>query len=200
MKKYLLLVFLYQLAACSKTNTIPDGSTPESQIPIAGKSWVFTVDASDTRYTYIRTNLNNMFRKDVDKSYSLYELKKEDNCEFYVSEDLTQDGKKCVTIQLDKNRNRWCWAGPSTNLQEMHMGIANYGSTTLTPDEDNKFFLHRLPSVNGIITAAFESVTHPGYYMSSSPPGFNYAANQMTFTKAISPEKATGWQCRMANQ
>ena len=201
MKKYLLLPgIVFLLAACSKSNNTPDPSTPESQIPIAGKSWVFTVEASATRYTFIRTNLNNMFRKDVDKTYSLYELSKDDNCEFYVSETQAENGDKCVTIQLAKNKNRWCFAGPSTNLQEMHMGISNSGSITIAPSDDYKFYLHRQPAVNGIITAVFESVTHPGYYMSSSPPGFNYAANQMTFTKETSPEKATGWQCRTASQ
>lgn len=200
MKKYLLLlVAVYQLAACSKNNAAaPD--PVESQVPIAGASWVITIDASDTRYTYIRTNLNNMFRKDVDKTYSLYDLKNEDNCEFYISETAIPGSQKGITIQLDKNKNRWCFLAPSTNKQEMHMGMSYSNSVTIAPDENYKFILHRRASVNNIITAAIESVAYPGYYMSASPPGFNYAANQMTFTKEISPEKATGWQFRRGSQ
>ncbi len=201
MKKYLVLLgFTCVATACSKSNSTPDTQTPSSQIPIAGKSWVFTVNASDTRYTYIRSNLNNMFRKDVDKTYSLYDLSNDDNCEFYVSETLAQGAQQAVTIQLAKNKNRWCFVAPSSNKQEMHMGMSYSNSITVAPGDEYKFFLHRQPAVNGIITAVFESVAHPGYYMSASQPGFNYAANQMTFTKEISPEKATGWQCRMANQ
>ena len=200
MKRTFVFVCILLLSvSCTKNNGSPDNTGVLSEVPIAGKSWVFTVDVSAEKYTFIRTNLDAMFRKDILKSYSLYELSKEDNVEFYVSETLTENGKKCVTIQLHKNRNRWCWAGLSTNRQEMHMGISNHQSITIAPGENYKFFLHRQPSVNGIISTVVESVAHPGYYMSSSQPGFNYAANVMTFTTAISPEKATVWQCRQAN-
>lgn len=202
MKKVLLFASIsLMLISCNKSNDTPaGGGGVQSEIPIAGKSWVFTVDVSADKYTFIRTNLDAMFRKDILKSYSLYDLSKEDNCEFYVSETLTENGKKCVTIQLSKNKNRWCWAGLSTNKQEMHMGISSSQSITIAPSDDYKFFLHRQPSVNGIIFAVFESVTHPGYYMSNAQPGFNYAANVMTFTTATSPDKATVWQCRQATQ
>ena len=198
MKRIILFLSIVSLSiSCNKSSSDPDNPV-QVELEHYPQEWIFTIDESPTRYTFIRTNLNNMFRKQVDKTYSLVELAKEDNCEFFISQSRSSAGKICYTIQLNKEKKRWCFVAPSTNLQEVHMGMSQGGSEITPPgDEDEyKFFIHKMPKVDGVITAAIESVAKPGYYMSASPPGFNYAQNQMVFTKETSPEKATPWQCR----
>ena len=64
-------------------------------------------------------------------------------------------------------------------------------------DDDNyKFFIHKMPDVNGVKTVALESVYFKGYYISDASPGFQYAQNLATLQEASTPDKATKWQCR----
>jgi hypothetical protein len=89
-------------------------------------------------------------------------------------------------------------AGNSSNGQEVHLGTTAGNSEFEDPGGDGyKFFIHEMPRVNDVRTVAIESVDKPGYYLSTSPPGFNYSPTQVTLQKADSPEKAdTRWQCR----
>jgi len=85
-------------------------------------------------------------------------------------------------------------AAPSSNQQEMHLyALSTNGAD---PGDSYKFFLHFMPKVNGVTTVAIENVFYPGYYISASPPGFNYAQTQVTLTKHSNPDNAPKWQCR----
>lgn len=163
------------------------------------QSWIFTVDEGADKYTILYTNGSNMFRRSVLKSYSLLQLAIDEDCEFEVAQSRNEaNNKDCFSIRLDKEKKIWWGAGPSTNRQEVHLGVwrASSADPGADPGDGYKFFLHFMPKVNGVTTVAIESVWKPGYYVSSSPPGFNYAANQVTLTSASSPDKATHWQCR----
>lgn len=162
------------------------------------QSWVFTIDESADEYTYVYTNGGgNMFRDNVPKSYSLMQLAEDVECKFFLNLARAENGDQCVTIQRENNKRYWVFGGPSTNRQEMHVGISNTGSETNAPDDDHyKFKIHKLEDVDGVKTIAIESIAHPGYFISSSPPGFNYAATQLTMQLEPDAEHATGWQCR----
>lgn len=162
------------------------------------QSWIFTVDYSNDEYLYFYTKPNNMYTDNVPKSYPLSELEKDVDCRFYLNLTRGADGKQYVSIQLDNNKKRWVFANESTNRQEKHMGIAARDSETdLDNDEYNyMFIIHKIEHSSGVKTVAIESVAYPGYFISSSPPGFNYAANQLTLQQASRPEDATAWQCR----
>ena len=97
-------------------------------------------------------------------------------------------------MRLDKNKKIWCGAGPSSNKQEIHMYALN--TTSTDPGDGYKFFIHKMSDVNGVKTVVLESVQYPGYYVSITSPGSQFAQNLVTLQKASSPEKATGWQCR----
>lgn len=157
--------------------------------------WILTVDESSDKYTILRTNGSNMFRKSILKSYSLTQLAIDEDCKFEVAQSRTEfDNKICYSLRLEKNKKIWCGVTNSPNKQEVHLTALNSAATD--PGDGYKFFIHRMPDVNGVKTVALESVDKPGYYISSSPPGFNYAANQATLQPATSPDKATHWQCR----
>jgi len=158
------------------------------------QTWILTFDESSDKYTILRTNGANMFRRSVLKSYSLTQLAIDEDCEFEVNVSRTEDGKPCFELRLDKNKKIWIGVKNSTNLQEVHLGALN--TTSTDPGDNFKFFVHDMPDINGVKTVALESVWKPGYYISTTPPGSNYAQNEVTLQKASSPEKATHWQCR----
>ena len=186
----LVLVFIsLSSGICSKSDVTPTLSEKYPQY------WILTIDESPDKYTFLRTNGANMFRKSVLKSYSLTQLAIDDDCEFEVSQSKSEYGNKdCYTLRLDKNKKIWASVYKSSNGQEVFMGALN--TTSTDPGDGCKFFVHRMPEVNGVKTVTLESVDKPGYYISSSPPGSQYAQNQVTLQQASSPEKATHWQCR----
>jgi hypothetical protein len=193
-KTIIIFCTLCLFISCKKNSGLPDQIESESY-PV---TWIFTVDESIDKYTYLRSNLTNMFRKQVDKTYSMTQLAIDENCEFRVAQSRSEDHKECFTIQLEKNRKIWVSANLSTNKQEVHLSSGGGSSETTAPgDSDNyKFFIRRMDKVNGVITVTIESVNFPGYYISTSTPGFVYAQNEVVLTKETSPEKATHWQCR----
>lgn len=193
--KYKLLFTLCTLLilSCNKKN---NGANPG--LEHWPQQWIFTIDETVDKYTFIQLQANNTKRSQVLKTYSLIQLAQDEECEFKVDLSRDEAGKVCYTIQLDKNKKRWLFAGNSSNGQEVHLGVSN-GNSELTPpgDSDNyKFIIHKTADVNGVTTVAIESVEKPGYYISSSPPGLNYSPTQVVLTKADSPDKATHWQCR----
>ena len=156
--------------------------------------WILAADESSDKYEFIYTNTANSFRRSILKSYSLTQLAIEENCEFEVSQSKTEVGNKdCYALRLDKNKYVWLSVYESSNKQEIHLGATNGSSD---PGDGCKFFIHRMDDVNGVKTVTIESVDKPGYYISTQPPGFQFAKNQATLQKASSPEKATHWQCR----
>jgi len=174
---------------CSKHDVVPTLSEKYPQY------WILTVDEGADKYTYLRTNGANMFRKSVLKTYSLTQLAIDEDCEFEASQSKTEYGNKdCFALRLDKNKKLWIGVTQSPNKQEWHVNTYNGSSTD--PGDGYKFFFHRMPDVDGVKTVTIESVQQPGWYISSSQPGFNYAANQVTLQQASSPDKATRWQCR----
>lgn len=195
MKKAILFPCIICLfISCKKNNAVPDPSLLEHY----PQTWILMVDEAPDKYVYLRTNGANMFRKSVDKSYSLTQLAIDEDCEFEINQSRseTETGSKvCFTIRLDKDKTKWVFAGLSPNKQEKHLGTSNFSGNG-DPGDNYKFFIHDMPKENGVRTVALESVYYPGYYISSSPPGFNYAQNQVTLQQATSPDKATHWQCR----
>jgi hypothetical protein len=211
-KVFLCLSVLSLTISCSKDS---DDVTPvlETGYP---HQWIFTRDVPDPfdpavpEYTYIYTNLYAMFRDDIQKSYPIKDLADEEHCLFYVSETSSSTAKKCYTIQLDSDRIRFLGVGPSTNKEETHLYIAKGAEVVVVgnpsyfapPDDDNeegdywKFYIHKMPDEDGVTTVAIESVGMPGWYISDSPPGFNYAANVVTLETAVSAGAAPKWQCR----
>lgn len=213
-KTFLFLCVLYLTISCSKDSDVDPA--PEIGYP---HQWIFTTDVSDPfdpaepEYTYIYTNLYAMFRDNIQKSYPLEDLADEEHCLFYVSESSSSTGKTCYTIQLDSDRIRFLGVGPSTNKEETHLYIAKGSEVVVVgnpsyfapPDDDNeegdywKFYIHKMSDVDGVTTVAIESVGMPGWYISDSPPGFNYAANVVTLQKEANLEGAPKWQCRGIN-
>ena len=214
MKKTFL--FLYMLAfiiSCSKDSDVDPLS--EQGYP---HEWVFTKDESTNaqdpsvdRYTYIYTNKSAMFRDGIQKSYPLKDLVEEEHCLFYVEETQSSSAKKCYTIQLTGD-NLFLGVGPSTNKEEVHLyiqtgvevvvvGNPSYFAPRDYDNEDgdfSKFYIHKMPDVDGVTTVVIESVAMPGWYISDSPPGFNYAANVVTLEKEPNLASAPTWQCRSA--
>lgn len=162
------------------------------------QSWIFTYDYSNDEYLYFYTKPNNMYTDRVLKSYSLMSLQEDVDCKFYLNLTRGADGKQYISIQLDNNKERWVYAHESTNRQEKHMGISKRGLSDLDNDEyEYMFIIHKIEHSSGVKTVAIESVAYPGYFISASPPGFNYASNQLTLEKeSRGPEYATAWQCR----
>lgn len=197
-KTFFLLSALQLLFSCSGDSDVQP--TLEEGYP---HEWVFTKDESSipqdpsvAQYTYIYTNKYAMFRDEVLKSYPLEDLVEEEHCLFYVAEAQSSSGKTCYNIHLNSDRERVLSVGLSSNKEEVHLKI-----TTFTVDDDDeadyeKFYIHRMPDVGGVRTVAIESVRMPGWYISDSPPGFNYAANVVTLQEEKSPENAPKWQCR----
>jgi hypothetical protein len=194
MKKTMLCLYIFSvLIACKKNGTDP--VLLETPYP---HQWIFTVDASPDKYTHLELAGNNMKRSEILKSYSLAQLTLDRFCEFNVAESRTEfTNKLCYTIQFERQRKRWLFAGNSSNGQEIHLGTTISNSETLDPGGDGyRFFIHEMPKVNGVITVAIESADKPGYYISTSPPGFNYSQTQVVLTQHSSPQSATHWQCR----
>ena len=191
----LLLLSFITLSSglCNKNNDAPDTIGLEHY----PQTWILTVDESADMYTYLEVNGNNMKRSHVLKTYSLIQLAEDNECQFKVSQTRTEDGSKiCFALQGTKNKNRWLFAGPSSNKQEIHLSTTVLRTETPPDDDGYLFFIHDFPKENGVKTVALESVGHPGYYLSSAGPGFHYSPTQATFQKESSPEKATKWQCR----
>jgi hypothetical protein len=212
MKKVFLFFCVLSLTiSCSKDSDV----NPVLEIGYPHQ-WIFTKDVSDPfdpsvpEYTYIYTNKYAMFRDDIQKSYPLEDLADEEHCLFYVSEAQCSAAKTCYTIQLDSDRIRFLGVGPSTNKEELHLYIAKGSEVTVVgnpsyfaPPDDNdeegdywKFYIHKMPDEDGVRTVAIESVGMPGWFISDSPPGFNYAANVVTLESAVSLTHAPTWQCR----
>jgi hypothetical protein len=197
-KRIITLLLVCSLLGCSKKDS---GGPFNPGLETYPQEWILTIDENTDRYTHIEVigSGNNTKRSLVDKSYSLILLADERECKFKISQSRNEaNNKDCYKIQSIKNKKRWLFAGLSTNKQEVHLGCSN-GSSEIDPpgDSDNyKFFIYNMEKVNGVKTVVIESVEKPGYYISSSQPGFNYSPTQVVLQKETSPEKATHWQCR----
>ncbi|HSN62369.1 MAG TPA: hypothetical protein VLR49_15635 [Ferruginibacter sp.] len=193
MKKAIQLLCFFSLIISCKKNS----NQVLSEVPYPHQ-WIFTADASADKYVHLELAGNNMKRSEVLKSYSLSQLTLDRFCEFNVAESKTEyTNELCYTIQFERQRKRWLFAGPSSNQQEVHLGTTSSNSEFQDPGGDNyKFFIHEMPKVNGVRTIAIESVEKPGYYISTSPPGFNYSPTQVVLKQESSPDAATKWQCR----
>jgi hypothetical protein len=162
------------------------------------QEWILTAEASPDKYVILETNGNNMKRSEVLKSYSLTQLALDKYCEFYVNLARTEyTDEICYTLQIERERKRWLFAGLSSNGQEVHLSTTAGGSETQDPGGDGyKFFIHKMPDENGVKTVAIESVDNPGYYISTAAPGFNYSPTQAVLTQHASPNQAKRFQCR----
>jgi hypothetical protein len=191
MKRLFLLVpTILLITACNKNNG-PD----QAQLEHYPQKWILTYDEVPGKYTYLKTNGAVMYRDDIETSYSLTQLAIDEDCEWEANLSRTEDGSKvCFSLRLDKNKKIWCGAAPSSNGQEMHLIALN--TTGTDPGDNYKFFIHKMPDVNGVQTVVLESVYYPGYYVSHAPPGWQFAQNLVTLQEADSPEEATAWQCR----
>jgi hypothetical protein len=189
------ICILVLLISCKKSNT----TSPLLEKPYPHQ-WIFTVDASTDKYIHLELAGNNMKRSQILKSYSLSQLTLERFCEFNVAESKTEfTNELCYTIQFERERKRWLFAGSSSNRQEVHLSTTLGASEFVDPGGDGyRFFIHEMPRVDDVRTVAIESVDKPGYYISTSPPGFNYSPTQVVLTKETSPQAATRWQCRSA--
>jgi hypothetical protein len=190
MKKMPFVVFaILFVTACSKKGIEP------ALLENYPQYWILTYDEVPNKYTFLKTNGAVMYRDEVETSYSLIQLAEDEDCEWEVNTSRTEDDSKvCYTIRLDKNKDIWLGAGPSSNGQEIHMYALNAQNSD--PGDSYKFFIHKLPDVNGVQTVALESVYYPGYYVSHAAPGSQFAQNLVTLQEADSPEEATAWQCR----
>ena len=103
----LLLSFVF--LSCKKNNT---GNTL-SEVPYPHQ-WIFTVDAAPDKYIHLELAGNNMKRSEILKTYSLKQLTLDRYCEFNVAESKTEfTNKLCYTIQFERQRKRWLFAGVS---------------------------------------------------------------------------------------
>ncbi len=192
MKKLIQLSSLFLLLSCNK-----GGNIKNIQSESYPQEWILMIDANADRYTHIEIAGNNTKRSLVDKTYSLVSLAAERECEFKISQSRNEaNNEDCFEIQSMKNKNRWLYIGYSPNKQEIHLYSGETGSDINAPDDDSyKFFVHKVGNANGVKTVALESVALPGYYISSSQPGFEYSPTQVVLLQASSPDKATAWQC-----
>lgn len=194
MKKTILFAcMLCFFISCKKSST----EEPLLEVPYPHQ-WIFTADASADKYAHLELAGNNMKRSEILKSYSLAQLTLDRFCEFNVAESRTEfTNKLCYTIQFERQRKRWLFAGFSSNGQEVHLSTTLSNSETADPGGDGyRFFIHEMPKVNDVRTVTIESVDKPGYYISTSPPGFNYSPTQVRLTQHNNPQAATHWQCR----
>lgn len=192
MKNIIILFVLILFFSCKKGSNIPN--TTSETYP---QEWILMIDESADRYTHIEIAGNNTKRSKIDKTYSLVSLADERECKFKISQSRNEaNNKDCYEIQSVQNKNRWLYIGYSPNKQEIHLYSGTTGSEFNAPDDDSyKFLVHKIGKTNGVKTVALESVALPGYYISSSQPGFNYSPTQVVLLQASSPEKATAWQC-----
>jgi len=199
MKKTVIFLCVFSFfLSCKKSDDSGSGAPAPSLSEHYPQTWTLINDASADKYTYLEVNGNNMKRSEIVKTYSLVQLALDNLCSFYVTQTRTEFTHKiCYVIQLDRQRKRWLFSGKSSNQQEIHLSTTVGSSEITDPGGDGyRFFVHDLAKINGVKTVALESVEFPGYYISSSSPGFNYSPTQAVLTKASSPEKATPWQCR----
>lgn len=188
----LIIPFLLLLSICACDDDTPTQIGLEDVFPA---EWIFTVDDLPDNYYFIKTNKATTYRGHVSASYSLADLAEEQDCNFYVSESKTFDGRYSVTIQLEKDRKYWLHVGLSSNKQEKFLYASN--RTGIDDDEDEyRWIVHKMPDVNDVRTVTIESASLPGWYISDSPPGPGFAATQVTLQQSSSPEGATHWQCR----
>lgn len=193
---FLILTFIISCSKDSAEYPVLEEGYPHEWVFTAGGESDPPQDPSVAEYTYIYTNKYAMFRDDILKSYPLKDLVEEEHCLFYVAETQNNSGKTCYTIQLNSDKTRFLGVGLSSNKEEVHLNIQSGSSTD--DEEYWKFYIHKMPDVNGVKTVAIESVGMPGWYISASPPGFNYAANVVTLQEGKNPESAPKWQCRTA--
>jgi hypothetical protein len=189
-KTTLYLAILFVLISCKKNN-----GPGQSQLENYPQTWILTVDQAPDEYLFLKTNGAVMYKDDVPQSYNMVTLAEEEECEWEIMTSLTEEGNKtCFTIRLDKNKKWWAGASPSSDKQEIHMTVLN--TTSTDPGDNYKWFIHKMPDVNGVKTVVLENVYYPGYYVSTSSPGWQFAQNLVTLQQTDNPQKATYWQCR----
>jgi len=191
MKTTTLFIATLLLFTGCKKNNVPNPVLSEHY----PQTWILTVDGAPDQYFFLKTNTAVMYRDNVLRSYSMTQLAIDENCEWEVEQSRSEVGNKiCFSLRLKKNKKIWCGVANSSNQQEVHMIALN--TTSTDPGDGYKFFIHKMPDVNGVKTVVLESVERPGWYVSASPPGFQFAQNLVTMQQAIKPEQATAWQCR----
>jgi len=190
MKKMPFVVLaILLITACSKNKQ------PQILLENYPQKWILTYDEVPNKYTFLKTNGAVMYRDDIETSYSLIQLAEDEDCEWEVNTSRTEDDSKvCFTLRLDKDKDIWLGAGPSSNGQEIHMYALNTQSTD--PGDSYKWFIHKMPDNNGVKTVVLENAYYPGYYVSHTAPGWQFAQNLVTLQQADSPDEATEWQCR----
>jgi hypothetical protein len=196
-------ILLLVLFSCKKNTTGVNPPLLEEGFP---QDWVFTYDENATEYTYLRSNNGNpLYRKQVLKTYDLKQLAIDEDCKFKVMENAQRNGKKTYTIQSVKQKKRWWSVNFVNNANNPEGFVSTFLSSSSTeppcggtPDDcdDWRFFLHRMPDVNGVRSYAIESVKYPGWYISRQSPNFQYANNLLTVQKQPNVEQATKFQCR----
>jgi hypothetical protein len=193
-KVFLFSATILLFTACKKNKSNGVDQTISERYP---QTWILTIDESPDKYIFLKTNGAVLYRDHVPRSYSLVQLAEDENCEWEVEQSRTEDGTDiCYNIRLKKNKKIWIGAAPSSDRNEMHLVALNSTGTGDLDDDNYKFFIHKMPDVNGVKTVVLESVYFSGYYISSSSPGWQFAQNLGTLQQASSPEKATRWQCR----
>jgi len=192
-KASLLVAAILLITACKKNN---DGVDPV-QLEHYPQTWILTIDEAPDNYIFLKANVPVMYRDHIPRSYSLIQLAEDDDCEWEVEQSRTEDNSKaCYNIRLKKNKKIWMGATPSSDGNEIHLVSISSSSTADLDDDSYKFFIHKMPDVNGVKTVALENVFYAGYYVSSASPGWQFAQNLATLQQASSPDKATKWQCR----
>jgi len=161
------------------------------------QTWILTIDEAPDNYIFLKANVPVMYRDHIPRSYSLIQLAEDDDCEWEVEQSRTEDNSKaCYNIRLKKNKKIWMGATPSSDGNEIHLVSYSASGTADLDDDSYKFFIHKMPDVNGVKTVVLENVFYAGYYVSSASPGWQFAQNLATLQQASSPDKATKWQCR----
>jgi hypothetical protein len=188
-KMTLFLATALVITACSKSN-----GTDPALLENYPQTWILTRDEVANEYLFLKTNGAVFYRDNIPTTYSLTQLAEDEKCEFEINTSRTEDNSKlCYSIRLDKNKNIWCGASPSSNKQEIHLTALNAAGD---PGDSYKWFIHKMDDVNGVKTVVLENVYYAGYYISSGSPGSQYAQNLAVLQESSSPEKATAWQCR----
>ncbi len=190
MKKAIFIISTILLITGCKKNSVPNPVQSEHY----PQTWILTIDEGSDKYIFLKANVPVMYRDNILRTYSLTQLAIDENCEWEVSQSRTEDNSKdCYAIRLKKNKNIWVGAAPSSNQQERHLVSLNASSD---PGDSYKFFIHKMPDVNGVKTVVLENVFYSGYYVSSASPGSQFAQNLATLKTATTPQQATAWQCR----
>ena len=201
-QKILMAMLVCCLFGCKKNDT----DITQGQQNLVGE-WILTYDESPTEYTYLKNTGGSgtpLYRDKILKTYDLAQLAVDADCEVRIKSMGSANNKETYTIQSAKNMQRW-WSVDFVNNANNPEGFVRISGGTITEPpcggsptdcDDWKFFLHRMPAVNGIITAAIESVKYPGWSVSSQPATFQYASNLLTVQKYSGVDKATKFQFR----